>query len=312
MKTKIESGTCRHGFTIIELLACHGVALKATVSGVASEQSRKRSIKFTLVELLVVIAIIAILAAMLLPALSSARGVAKSILCVSNQRQVAFTINNYAEDYNSFIPPDLMKNDPMCSFSGYFTGSVWTSSVSFMSVIQAYEHGLSIMAWDDYFTGINAGPWNPIFFCPADLNPNVKVNPTGSLPNTNRDSISYGYNSTAAAGVNIGGQNWWAQPYFLKVLKVSNLKRPSDTVLTGDGERFSTGVDLFFAKQVTDVKPVITRDAYGGVKWQTLMLRHSNSRSYNVSFFDGHVEGFRYMNYPPSLVGLWNLNNNQQ
>ena len=63
-----------------------------------------RVIGFTLIELLVVVSIIALIVAILLPALGKARLTAQSMLCKSNERQLGIALAVYAQDHNDFYP----------------------------------------------------------------------------------------------------------------------------------------------------------------------------------------------------------------
>jgi prepilin-type N-terminal cleavage/methylation domain-containing protein/prepilin-type processing-associated H-X9-DG protein len=73
---------------------------------------KKRNIGFTLIELLVVIAIIAILAAMLLPALSKAKAKAHSVSCLNSLRQMSIWILLYADDHNQWFPHSSPNYNP--------------------------------------------------------------------------------------------------------------------------------------------------------------------------------------------------------
>src|SRR5262245_51051989 len=75
-------------------------ATKTTAGGL----SGKKSMAFTLVEVLVVIAIIAILVAMLLPALTKGKGQGMKAKCVSNLKQMAVAVQSYADDNNDRLP----------------------------------------------------------------------------------------------------------------------------------------------------------------------------------------------------------------
>src|SRR6201987_2064907 len=87
----------------------------------------KPSRGFTLIELLVVIAIIAILAALLLPALSRAKGSAKKALCSSNMHQWGVALGIYANDNRNYFPDNTDGVD--VSWCGKTVQQFWISDL---------------------------------------------------------------------------------------------------------------------------------------------------------------------------------------
>ncbi len=139
--------------------------------------SAKQMFGFTLIELLVVITIISILAAMLLPALKTARESAKRSACVNNLRQIGQSIHIYSMDFEG--------NTPVGTDSRYFT--IWASAAS-----GDIPTGLGLLFSQRYV------PDGGIFYCP-------------SVPRGLRrgyDNQYYGWSNFAA-----GNETWSSYDY---------------------------------------------------------------------------------------------------
>ncbi len=84
--------------------AMSGLREQPTEDGCASSRSVRRHGAFTLIELLVVISLVAVLLAILVPVVGTARSSARRTACMSNLRQVGMAIHAYAGDYDNSIP----------------------------------------------------------------------------------------------------------------------------------------------------------------------------------------------------------------
>ena len=178
----------------------------------------KRASKFTLIELLVVIAIIAILAAILMPALSSARERGRLSTCMNNVKQIGLAYSNYAHDHNEYFIPA----DPMFDLSGV---TPWVQMLVKKKYVGPKNFNGNVSTTYKVGTNSPAG----IFVCPSAPTLMIDGYQTSSAPSHAGATTMYGLNLILSRYSNSGKKQ--TDP-----VKFNQLKCHSKVMLLGEKE----------------------------------------------------------------------------
>jgi prepilin-type N-terminal cleavage/methylation domain-containing protein/prepilin-type processing-associated H-X9-DG protein len=248
--------------------------------GPGSRTSRSRLWAFTLIELLVVIAIIAILAAMLLPALASAKAKAQRVNCVSNLKQWSLASGIYATDNNDGIPRDGMNATP-----GIYPGSGPDGTPNDLNAwFNLYPQNVAERRLTDYFNdpGGNTreklpfpGKKGRIWHCPSAK---MGDNEFGILSGGGANGFfSYAFNIDLKKSP--GGGN---MPY-PRMPKLSNFRQPTATVLMFDVV-FNPATEVVNGSpQFNSVNPAN--------RFRSIGTRHDKGTV--IAFTDGHAKYYK-------------------
>jgi prepilin-type N-terminal cleavage/methylation domain-containing protein/prepilin-type processing-associated H-X9-DG protein len=224
---------------------------------------------FTLIELLVVIAIIAILAALLLPALGKAKANSRTAYCVNNMRQLTVCWTLYADDNNGRIVPNwIILPDNSSAPESWVSGNekilVQATNVTYVQNSRLYVYHKS----------------PAIYRCPSLAG----MAPVGVPAHLLVRSVSMnGRMGEAIAGdTSAGGTvedtSWVFGSDYSPIRKTSEIKNPADALVFVD-ESLNTVDDGFFAIQLGS----------NVTQWQNSpAARHSNGAV--LSFADAHAE----------------------
>jgi prepilin-type N-terminal cleavage/methylation domain-containing protein/prepilin-type processing-associated H-X9-DG protein len=243
---------------------------------------------FTLIELLVVIAIIAILAALLLPALAKAKDQSKLTQCESNMKQLQLCYHMYVGDSNDHLPPNTSEGADDTTTDSWIIGDAQTDVTT-----------------DNIKLGL-LWPYNNsagIYICPSDtyMIPAAAAPPTHptaySAPQTRSCSINY-----ALAGGNatiLGNYYDGIHP----LLKYAQLVTPgyAQMMVFVDENEYEVGDGCFGLFPLND-------PANATSWWNPPASRHDNGATF--SFLDGHTEHWTWRGTAvagfKSLNGPWN------